>query len=82
MQKASPVIEHASFISIWDGGSIELESDCQVNLKTHEVFAIDKIKDVMLKTVQILDSEFIELHGKRHRVKRKDDAMPGEFWYQ
>lgn len=74
----------AKFVSIWDGG-YEVMSNCKVDMRTHEVFDIEKID--MGNKVETLDSEHILIDDEYFDVFPKDqvDADEGEFitsfWY-
>ena len=71
-------IVSARFISIWDGDTVELETDCKVNVETREVFDIAFIDD---DCVDVLDGEYVEIIGVRYPVFKREDAEDTDFWY-
>ena len=56
------MIEHATFVSEWDGGYATFKTDCKVNTDTHEVFDIEQV-DVSSIDINSLDYHTTERIG-------------------
>ncbi len=54
----------AKYISIWDEG-ITVESNCRINIRTREVYHIEKNS---IDGLEHLEGEFVEFKGVRHQV--------------
>lgn len=61
------MIEHATFVSEWDGGYATFKTDCKVNTDTHEVFDIEQV-DVSSIDINSLDYEGVVIDGVEHDV--------------
>lgn len=73
----------AYLYSVWDGG-IVVETECEVNIKTREVFDIEK-SDIDADLLEVLDEEYIVIDDEKFPVCRKDDLEDGDlftFWYE
>lgn len=69
------MIKNATFTSVWDGGC-EVTTNCKVNIKTKEIFDIEKV-DI---DADVLEYEYITLDGNEYSVSHdKDDT---DFWYE
>ena len=71
-------IVDATFTSVWDF-NVAVETKCKVNLKTKEVFDIEKVG---VYGVTALTGEKITFNGKSYPVCHQDEATEEDFWYQ
>lgn len=74
----------ADFISVWDG-EITVRTQCKVDIKTHEVFAIKQSSDNP-DNFDVLEREYIEINGNEYPIFRKDELNKKDrqfsFWYE
>lgn len=71
------MIKNAEYTSVWDGG-IEVTANCKVNMKTKEVFNIEKVS---VDGLDILDEEYITIDGKIYPVSEKGEREGNGYWY-
>jgi len=75
------MIKKAKFISVWDGGC-KVITNCKVNMKTHNIFDIEKVD---IEGLEILDAEYITIDGKDYpvsNVTEEDNINKSNFWYE
>ena len=75
--------KNATFVSVWDDGDIRIETGCEVDLKTGEVYNIEKDRSYD-ELVENLDEELIILDGEEYPVAQEDEFNPSRhrFWYR
>lgn len=68
--------ENCRFISVWNGGSIEIDTGAHFDPETGIVsrIKIADIPDCIIEDLEILDKEYIEFNGKRYDVEALDDG--------
>lgn len=76
------MVKDAIFCSVWDGGSIAIESACKVNMDTKEVFDIEK-KDVDNLDIDVLDEEYVMIDGEEYSVSCAEagEERDTEYFY-
>ena len=72
----------AEFVSVWDGYT-KITTSCKVNMKTHEIYDIQK-SDV--EGLNNLDMEYVVIDNQEYEVVHeedfdKNDKNPSTFWY-
>lgn len=73
------MIKDANFISVWDGGT-EITTACKVDMDTKEVFGIEQYDSDFLESLDVLDSEYVEIDGVRYPVCPENNGE--DFWYE
>ena len=77
----APEMVDATFVSIWNGHELLIETKCRVDLKTKQVVEIEQ--SGVDGDLNILDEERIEFaSGDAYPVYQKDEAEEGDFWYE
>ena len=82
MSMPDPEAIEAEFVSVWDGYT-KITTSCKVNMKTHEIYDIQK-SDV--EGLNNLDTEYVVIDGQEYEVVHeedfdKNDENPSTFWY-
>lgn len=68
----------AKFITVWDGG-IEVETDCQCNLATGEVFDVEVFDGGEVEELETLDRTFIRLDDGVELDVEEYDGRSGDY---
>lgn len=68
----------AKFITIWDGG-VEVETDCQYNAATGEVFDIEVFDGDEVEELETLDRTFIRLEDGVELDVEEYDGRSGDY---
>lgn len=63
-----PQVIDAVFVSIWDGGSAAVQSNCKVDLRTNEVFNIEVV-DTSGIALSSCDEEYVLVGNERYEVR-------------
>ena len=78
----APNIVCAKFVSYWDCWSSRVETDCKVNLDTHEVFDVERVSpEDFGACLDALDAEEVVIDGTAYCIFPKNEAKEGDFWY-
>ena len=72
------IVRNIPYVSVWDGGNCIAATKADVCLDTKQVFNIQTI-DVG-DSANVLDHEYIVLHGTEHTVFPKGEAKDGAYW--
>lgn len=72
------IVRNIPYVSVWDGGNCIAATKADVCLDTKQVFNIQTI-DVG-DSVNVLNHEYIVLHGTEYTVFPKGEAKDGAYW--
>ena len=81
---SDPHVKNATFTSVWDGG-IEITTNCKVNMKTKEIFDVEKYNGEDLESLDSLEEEYVTIDGERHDALNTSDFTnigESDFWYK
>ena len=63
-------IVKGKYISVWDGNTIKIATNCMVDMETKEVFDIETINpDDYYEELDVLDEEYVIINNKRFEVE-------------
>jgi len=71
MRKLKDNEAYGIFVSVWDDGSVELESNCIVDVEAKKIIQIEQAKNC--PDVTSLDDEFVIINGEKYLACDKDD---------
>lgn len=71
------------YISEWDDG-VEIVSEAVIDLETKEVTILEHLYyyDFDSLDLEILNREYVTIHGVEYPCYRKNDAENDSFWYR
>lgn len=82
-------IRDAKFVSVWNDG-FHLETDCKVNVLTHEIFDIQKIENAVDDEgdeLEMLHRQYVIVDGKEYCAGSAYSETVGwnpdtDYWYK